>query len=357
MSEALDATSQQTFTANTTDGPIVGSVQGVQGTGTPLLLLHGGPAMSDYMEMLGPELAGWRAVKYQQRGLAPSAVGGPFTVERHVADAVAVLDELGIDQAVVLGHSWGGYLALNLALAHPERVTGLVIIDPLGAVDDGGLVEMGQNLGSRLLPSALDQYAEVAARLATPEPTDDDMLESLRLLWPGYFADPQAAPALPSFMRASVGAYAGTFASVAELQASGLGERLGGLPPWTGGRHALHARSDGVDDRLHPHSGKHPSAAQFACIPFADARCHRWHYHLWSLRRAEWNGHAAQRDWRAHRRGAGNLAREIRDARGERTGSAALAETARRRVTCERMDSTYNQGSADGGRRSALGYH
>jgi len=229
MSEALDATSQQTFTANTTDGPIVGSVQGVQGTGTPLLLLHGGPAMSDYMEMLGPELAGWRAVKYQQRGLAPSAVCGPFTVERHVADAVAVLDELGIDQAVVLGHSWGGYLALNLALAHPERVTGLVIIDPLGAVDDGGLVEMGQNLGSRLLPSALDQYAEVAARLATPEPTDDDMLESLRLLWPGYFADPQAAPALPSFMRASVGAYAGTFASVAELQASGLGERLGGI--------------------------------------------------------------------------------------------------------------------------------
>jgi proline iminopeptidase len=229
MSEALDARSQQTFTANTTDGPIVGSVQGVQGTGTPLLLLHGGPAMSDYMEMLGPELAGWRAVKYQQRGLAPSAVGGPFTVERHVADAVAVLDELGIDQAVVLGHSWGGYLALNLALAHPERVTGLVIIDPLGAVDDGGLVEMGQNLGSRLLPSALDQYAEVAARLATPEPTDDDMLESLRLLWPGYFADPQAAPALPSFMRASVGAYAGTFASVAELQASGLGERLRGI--------------------------------------------------------------------------------------------------------------------------------
>jgi proline iminopeptidase len=287
MSEALDATSQQTFTANTTDGPIVGSVQGaqgVQGTGTPLLLLHGGPAMSDYMEMLGPELAGWRAVKYQQRGLAPSAVGGPFTVERHVADAVAVLDELGIDQAVVLGHSWGGYLALNLALAHPERVTGLVIIDPLGAVDDGGLVEMGQNLGSRLLPSALDQYAEVAARLATPEPTDDDMLESLRLLWPGYFADPQAAPALPSFMRASVGAYAGTFASVAELQASGLGERLGGIeapavfvlgeksPMPVSQGEATAALLSRAEVRVVPEAGHLPWHEQPGCVAAALAR-------------------------------------------------------------------------------------
>ena len=190
MSDALDAALQQAFTATTPDGPIAGSVQG---TGAPLLLLHGGPAMSDYMELLASELTGWRWVKYQQRGLAPSAVDGPFTVERHVADAVAVLDEAGIDQAVVLGHSWGGYLALNLALAHPERVTGLVIVDPLGAVGDGGVAEMGQNLGSRLLPSAVEKYGEIAATLAT-EPTDDAMLESLKLLWPGYYADPPSAP-------------------------------------------------------------------------------------------------------------------------------------------------------------------
>jgi pimeloyl-ACP methyl ester carboxylesterase len=222
MSDALDATSQQAFTATTPDGPIAGSVQGI---GAPLLLLHGGPAMSDYMELLAPELTGWRWVRYQQRGLAPSAPDGPFTVERHVADAVAVLDEAGIDRAVVLGHSWGGYLALNLALAHPDRVTGLVIVDPLGAVGDGGVAEMGQNLGSRLLPSAVEKYGEIAAKLAT-EPTDDAMLESLKLLWPGYYADPPTAPPLPSFMRASVAAYGGTFGSVSELQAGGLTERL-----------------------------------------------------------------------------------------------------------------------------------
>src|SRR5206468_16741 len=83
------------------------------------LLLHGGPAMSDYMGLLAPELDGWQAIRYQQRGLPPSAETGPFTVEQHVADAVAVLDELGVDRAVALGHSWGGHLALHLAVAHP----------------------------------------------------------------------------------------------------------------------------------------------------------------------------------------------------------------------------------------------
>jgi pimeloyl-ACP methyl ester carboxylesterase len=38
----------------------------------------------------------------------------------------------------VIGHSWGGHLAMHLAVRHPDRVLGLVIADPLGAVSDGG---------------------------------------------------------------------------------------------------------------------------------------------------------------------------------------------------------------------------
>jgi pimeloyl-ACP methyl ester carboxylesterase len=64
------------------------------GEGPPLLLLHGGPGPSDYMSLL---------------------------------------DAAGVRRAVVLGHSWGGYLALRLAEAAPERVAGLVLVDPLGA--------------------------------------------------------------------------------------------------------------------------------------------------------------------------------------------------------------------------------
>lgn len=193
----------------------------------PLLLLHGGPALSDYMDVLGVELDGWWWVRYQQRGLVPSAVSGPFTVERHVADAVAVLDALGIGRAVMLGHSWGGHLALQLALARPDRVAGLVIVDPPGAAGDGGATELGRNLEDRLSPAAAARFGEVAARLGGPDPTDADALESLTLVWPGYFADPAAAPPFPPHMRTSLAAYAGTFASFAEQLAGGFSEKLG----------------------------------------------------------------------------------------------------------------------------------
>jgi proline iminopeptidase len=217
----------QTFKAATPEGPIAGSVSG---SGPTLLLLHGGPAISDYMELLSGETDGWRTVRYQQRCLPPSPTIGPFTVEQHVADAVAVLDAVQAGQAVVLGHSWGGHLALHLALAHPDRVAGLVLVDGLGAVGDGGLAERGQHLRERLTPSAAARNAEVTARLGGPAPGDADMLESLRLMWPGYFADPASAPPLSPHMRASVAGYIGTITSVTEHLAAGFAESLRDLP-------------------------------------------------------------------------------------------------------------------------------
>jgi pimeloyl-ACP methyl ester carboxylesterase len=215
------------FVAETDAGPIAGHVGGA---GAPLLLLHGGPALSDYMDILGAEVTGWRAIRYQQRGLSPSATDGPLTVQQHVADAVAVLDALGVDRAVVAGHSWGGHLALQLAVAHPDRVAGLLIIDPLGAVGDGGIGALGQEMVNRLLPDAVPRYLAVAERLSAPGASDADALESLALLWPGYFAQPETAPAIPPTMRMSAAAYAATFGSAAEQLADGsLARALGDL--------------------------------------------------------------------------------------------------------------------------------
>jgi proline iminopeptidase len=215
--------SPQSFTATTPEGPIAGSVQG---EGAPLLALHGGPGLSDYMELLADEFDGWRWASYYQRGLSPSAEQGPFTVERHVEDAVAVLDSLQVDKAVVLGHSWGGHLALHVAIAHPERVAGLVLVDPLGAVGDGGLGDHARHMEERLSPDSRQRYAEVAERLQQPDASDADALASLALLWPSYFADPPNAPAMPSTMRMSLVAYASTFASVGALLAAGLTDKV-----------------------------------------------------------------------------------------------------------------------------------
>ena len=199
------------FEVSTRTGPIAGRESG---QGPALLFLHGGPGLSDYGEMLSAEAADWRLIHYQQRGLSPSSVDGPFTIEQHIADAVAVLDARDGDRVVVAGHSWGVHLALQLALAHPERVPGLVLIDGPGVTGDGGVAKMGEVLIGRLLPGSLQRLREIAGRMAAGVPTDADATEQTVLLWPGYFAEPTAAPPAPPEMRVSVAAHAGAMTSM-----------------------------------------------------------------------------------------------------------------------------------------------
>jgi proline iminopeptidase len=176
----------------------VGDISGVQdGDGFPLLLLHGGPGLTDYMGQLDTETRGYRTIRYQQRGTKPSTLDGPFTVARHVADAITVLDELGIERAIVAGHSWGGHLAPQLAIAWPNRVAALLIIDPPGSEGDGGLVAAAGELEARILPSNRARADELTRYLATHAATDDDVTELLALRWPGYYADPATAPPFP----------------------------------------------------------------------------------------------------------------------------------------------------------------
>jgi pimeloyl-ACP methyl ester carboxylesterase len=217
---------ETSFQVFTDAGPIAGWAGG---TGPPLLFLHGGPGFSDYGEMLAPEVAGWHAIRYQQRGLRPSSVDGPFTVDQHLADAVAVLAARGAGRVVVLGHSFGVHLALQLALAQPDRVAGLVLVDGLGIIGDGGAAAMGQAMVERLLPAQLEHLQEAAARQAGREPTDADATELTALLWPGYFADPGTAPPWPPQLRVSVAAYTGTFGSVAQHLAAGFADSLGAI--------------------------------------------------------------------------------------------------------------------------------
>lgn len=85
-----------------------GQLAGVRsGSGRPLLVLHAGPGVNDYSDWFAAELAGWAALRYTQRGVAPSVTEGPFTIEQHVSDALAVLDQHGVGAATVLGPQLG----------------------------------------------------------------------------------------------------------------------------------------------------------------------------------------------------------------------------------------------------------
>jgi len=165
--------------------------------GTPSLVLHGGAAVTDYMDGCADELRGlFHTIRYQQRGTFPSEVGPPYTIETHVADVLAVLDRFGIDRAWAIGHSWGGHLALHLAVLHPDRLLGIVCIDPLGAFDD---VFADQEAAMRggLPATAIARIEEVEALRRNARATEADLLERFDLLWPRWFADPESAAPNP----------------------------------------------------------------------------------------------------------------------------------------------------------------
>ncbi len=184
------------FTTND-DGPQLAGLRA--GSGPPVLLLHGGPGLGfDYLRDLADELAEENDVAwYQQRGLEPSAVEGPYSVAADVGDAGRVLDALGWRSAYVVGHSWGGHLALHVAAAIPGRLLGVLSVDPLGAVGDGCWSEFDAEM-LRRTPEESRERARELDELATAGRADPDLaLEGMRLVWPAYYADPETAPPMP----------------------------------------------------------------------------------------------------------------------------------------------------------------
>ena len=216
---------EREFRAKVDGGEIVGWLNVAPGKPNALLL-HGGPGMSEYLDTLAAELEGVvTTARYQQRGLAPSVVDGDISIEGHIADAAAVMDALGWDKPLVVGHSWGGHFAMHLAVAQPERLSGLVIIDALGAIGDGGIAEFGPNLMRGLSDAARERIADLDAQEENGEPlTEEERREHLGLLWPNYFGDPTKAPPMPPLR---FGRNTETWASImAEFEAGTLEHML-----------------------------------------------------------------------------------------------------------------------------------
>ncbi|MDA8324186.1 MAG: alpha/beta hydrolase [Actinomycetota bacterium] len=117
-----------------------------------------------------------------------------------------MLDARDVERAVVAGHSWGGHLALHLAVSHPGRVSGLLLVDGLGVIGSDGvdgltaeLEKMGQELEARMLPAAAARFRELTGQLGGADPTDEQDAEIFRQLWPSHFTNPASAPSQGSF--------------------------------------------------------------------------------------------------------------------------------------------------------------
>jgi pimeloyl-ACP methyl ester carboxylesterase len=96
-----------------------------RGSGEALLLVHGAMIADSYGLMLdqGDLTGSFQVITFHRRGFGGStAAVADHTIADEAADALAVLDHYGIDSAHVVGHSYGGAVALRLAIDAPDRV-------------------------------------------------------------------------------------------------------------------------------------------------------------------------------------------------------------------------------------------
>ena len=103
------------------------------GEGPPVVMLHGWPqhwylwrdvipALAPHARVICPDLRGFGWTEVTRHG---------YEKDQLMRDVVAVLDELGVDDFVLAGHDWGGYVGFLLAIEHPERVRAFLAMNVL----------------------------------------------------------------------------------------------------------------------------------------------------------------------------------------------------------------------------------
>lgn len=128
------------------------------GPGRPLVLLHGVASTSRIFMLIGPLLGErFRALALDQRGHGESAKPDDgYDFETVVGDLDAFVEELALERPVVVGHSWGGNVAMEYAATHADRVGGVVCVD-------GGFLEVSARPGAT--------WEETERQMAPPDLT------------------------------------------------------------------------------------------------------------------------------------------------------------------------------------------
>ncbi len=147
----------------------------VSGTGEPVVFIHGAFVADTFRPLLvESRLADrYQLTVYHRRGYAGSSrVSEPVGIVQQAADCRALLRHLGVERAHIVGHSYGGAVALQLALDTPDVAHSLALLEPAVMVGTSAQGYRGS------LVRGAERYREVGAVVVVDE--------FLRARWPGY---------------------------------------------------------------------------------------------------------------------------------------------------------------------------
>jgi pimeloyl-ACP methyl ester carboxylesterase len=158
------------------------------GEGPPVVLLHGLTATRRYVVMGSSALqrSGHRVIAYDARGhghSSPAARPEEYGYDQLGLDLEAVLDQAGIERAVLAGASMGAHTLLWLALRRPERVAGMVVITPAydsADHDDPERLARWDALSEGLRRGGVEGFVEAYGEPEVPERWRETVLKVIR---------------------------------------------------------------------------------------------------------------------------------------------------------------------------------
>src|SRR6266568_8150757 len=152
------------------------------GTGLPCLVMHGGLGLDHtYLRGLDSLSDVLHLVYYDHRhnGRSGRPLLDTVTHPQLADDAEALRQHLGLGKVAVLGHSYGGFIALEYALRHPDSLSHLILLNTAPVF----------NYGEEIMNNAMARGAtpEMLEALATSSSDDGTMKSALKLIFPLYF--------------------------------------------------------------------------------------------------------------------------------------------------------------------------
>ena len=162
------------------------------GSGDPIVVLHGGPGF-DHRQFLPYiwELAErHKVILFDQRGTGLSSApidASSISIDSFIADIEGIRKAFGIEKMNLLGHSWGGILAMHYAIRHPEDLKSLILCSTAASFES--FAEMRANYESNRLPedSALLEEIYSSDEYQNGEPQAVERF--WRVYFKPYFAD------------------------------------------------------------------------------------------------------------------------------------------------------------------------
>jgi proline iminopeptidase len=180
-----------------------------RGQGPALLTLHGGPGLDHtyFLPWLDALAEGRKLILYDQLGAGRSERPSSFPaggLDTWADEADALRAHLGAERMVLLGHSFGSYIALTYALRYPHRLDGLIICSGAPALDYPAVMTM--NAAARSTPQQLEVFARL---MSGPSASDEDWRRDWTAILPIYFHafDPAIGAAMDANTIYSAAAY------------------------------------------------------------------------------------------------------------------------------------------------------